>query len=86
MSEETVSHKKWRVRGSIRVGIDMLVEAADEESAIEAAYQHWPGMSNYVGNGKSGGAMCGPCQDETDANIEADYAEPEFDEAELENE
>lgn len=67
------------------LSVDMLVEAATEEEAIEKAHMEWPGLSNYCGNGKRGGALCGPYQDDHDANIEADGGdEPEFKSAELE--
>lgn len=64
---------KWRVSGVVTLGVNMLVEADTREDALEKAHDAWPGMANFCGNGKRGGALCGPYQDgETDANIEAD--------------
>lgn len=74
---------KYRVSGTIELAVDMLVDADTPETAIDVAYDTWPGMANYVGNGKRGGAMCGPYQDETDANIDCD-GDPVFTEAEIE--
>jgi hypothetical protein len=70
---------KYRVSGVITLGIDMRVEADSAEKAIEKAYLEWPGLTNYCGNGKVGGGLCGPYQNECDANVDAGYNEdPQF--------
>lgn len=79
---------KYRVCGVITLNVDMQVEADTVEEAIEKAHLEWPGMSNYCGNGKRGGALCGPHQDGSDANVDTrgdedvqfTIAEPEEDE------
>lgn len=72
---------KYRVSGTVELGIDLLVDADSKEEAIEKAYDEWPGLSDYVGNGKSCGGLCGPsCPNECDANIDS-YGEPNFTEA-----
>ncbi len=66
---------RYRVYGAITLAVDVLVEADDEESAVEAAYETWPGIGSFIGNG--------PYQDETDANV-WEGGEPEFTSAEEE--
>lgn len=72
---------KFRVHGTIEMSIDILVDAKDKEEAIEKAHDDWPGVTGYCGNGKLGGALVGPHQDDSDANMEDCGAEPKFHDA-----
>lgn len=42
---------KYRVYGSVPVSVTITVEAESEEAAIEAAYNEFPGLTSYCGNG-----------------------------------
>ena len=42
---------KFRVYGTTTVDVTIEVEAEDEESAIEVAYQEFGGLTGYAGNG-----------------------------------
>jgi len=44
---------KFKVYGTVKVGVTVTVDADDEESAIEAAYEEFGGLSGYIGNGGS---------------------------------
>lgn len=42
---------KYSVHGTTTVSVTVEVEADDEESAIEAAYDEFSGLTSYAGNG-----------------------------------
>lgn len=74
---------KVRVHGKLLVPvyIDVEVDDDDKEKAYEAASDVWPGLSNYVGNGRRGGGLVGPCDPlEHNASIDAVDDTPEWDE------
>jgi hypothetical protein len=69
---------KFTVYGSVPVSVCMTVEADTEEAAIEAAYEEFPGLSGYVGNGGTD-QLVGVC----DRRVSLDAGgEPEFTDAE----
>lgn len=45
---------KYVVYGTVPVDVYFTVEADSEKEAIDLAYQDFPGLSNYAGNGGSG--------------------------------
>jgi hypothetical protein len=45
------SNMKYKVYGTVKVGVEVTVDADDEESAIDAAYEEFGGLSGYCGNG-----------------------------------
>ncbi len=45
--------KKYRVHGTEKVGICIEVEAESAEAALDAAYEQWPGLTGFCGNGGS---------------------------------
>ena len=45
---------KFKVLGTQSVSVYIEVEADDEESAIDAAYNIFGGLTGYVGNGGTG--------------------------------
>lgn len=70
---------KWIVYGSVPVSVQMTVEAETKEDAIELAHQEFPGLSNYAGNGGMD-QLVGV--HDSSVSLDADYAEPEFTDAE----
>lgn len=62
---------KYRVHGSVTIGVSMVVEADSEEEALETANEEWPGLTNYAGNGARGSRLLGPYVDDTDPTVEA---------------
>ena len=42
---------KYRVEGTTGVYVSIIVEAEDEDEAIEKAYEQEPGLTSFVGNG-----------------------------------
>jgi hypothetical protein len=52
VKEKAMSEKKtFKVYGTVRVGVTITVEAADEQEAYKEADQLFPGLTHYVGNG-----------------------------------
>jgi hypothetical protein len=70
---------KYRVYGSVSVGVTIKVEAESEEAAIEAAYSEFPGLSGYCGNGGTD-KLVGVY--DSAVSLDAGYSEVEFTEAE----
>ena len=71
--------KKWNVYGSASIGVTMSVEAETKEEAMQKAYEEFPGLTNFAGNGGTDrlvGVYDGEC------SLDAGYAEPEFESAE----
>jgi hypothetical protein len=69
---------QWRVYGYVPVDVVMVVEAEDAESAIAAAYEQFPGLSNYAGNGSTD-QLVGV--HDRSVSLDAGYGEPNFSEA-----
>lgn len=42
---------KFRVYGTVHINVTGTVEASSEDEAADKAYEEWPGLSNYAGNG-----------------------------------
>jgi len=42
---------QYRVYGTVKVHVTVTVDADDRDSAIEAAYEEFGGLSGYCGNG-----------------------------------
>jgi len=70
---------KYRVYGSVPVAVTMTVEAESAEAAIEAAYNEFPGLTGYCGNGGTD-QLVGV--HDSAVSLDAGYSEPEFTEAE----
>lgn len=45
---------KYTVYGTTTISVMVEVEADDEESAIDAAYNEFDGLTGYAGNGGTG--------------------------------
>ena len=71
--------KSWNVYGSVPVGVRMRVEAETKEEAFEKAYEQFPGLTNFAGNGGVD-KMVGVY--ENDCSLDAEYGEPTFHDAE----
>ncbi len=72
----------YRVFGTVTIGVTMTVEAESAEAAKERAYEQYPGLEGYAGNGSNGGKLIGTAEEAL--YIEAGDDEPEFTDAEPE--
>lgn len=45
---------KYRVIGNIQVSVGIIVEAENEDEAIQNAYEEFGGVNGYCGNGGTG--------------------------------
>lgn len=70
---------KWTVWGTVPVGVRMIVEADNEEDAMQAAYLDFPGLTGYAGNGGID-QLVGV--NDRSVSLDADGGEVEFTEAE----
>lgn len=69
---------KWTVYGFVPIDVVMTVEAETKEDAIDAAYQEFPGLTNYCGNGGTD-KLVGV--HDRNVSLDAGDAEPEFKDA-----
>lgn len=74
--------KRFRVSGSVPVWCSIVVEAEDEEGAVDAANELWPGLGGYAGNGALHGRLIG--HSEENCEIIAPDDTPEWDEDAIE--
>jgi hypothetical protein len=70
---------KWNVYGSVSVGVRMTVEADSQDEAISAAYENFPGLNGYAGNGGHD-QLVGV--NDSACSLDPGGAEPKFTEAE----
>lgn len=72
---------KYIVSGTCSISVSLVVEADSEEEAKKKAYDEWPGLSSYCGNGRGRGALIGTS--DRALTISADDAQPTFTEVAL---
>jgi len=72
---------RYKVYGTIEILVSMIVEADDEEAAIEIANEDFDGLQDYAGNGRVGGALVGTNNSNVTIHSDSGIA-PEFNEAE----
>jgi hypothetical protein len=75
--------KKFNVYGSIPVHITFRIEAESEEDAIDKAYENFPGLTNYLGNGGVDQILG---VNDSDISLDGGCQEPEFTTAEEDTE
>lgn len=74
---------KYKVAGTVTIGVTIVVEADSEEAAMEKAHDEWPGLEDYCGNGRAGGAIVGT--NDENITLDAGCDEPEFDSVEVDD-
>lgn len=70
---------KWRVYGSVPIEVVMTVEAGTADEALEVAFQEFPGLTNYCGNGGSD-KLVGV--NDSNVSLDGGWNEPTFNDAE----
>ncbi len=54
---------RFRVHGIVTVPVSIDVQADSSEDAIEEAYQNWPSIEGYAGNGAISGKLVGTAEE-----------------------
>lgn len=73
---------RYKVSGYVKMWCSIEVEADDEDGAVEAASEHWPGLSDYAGNGANHGRLIGHAEDNVEITAPEDT--PDWDEDDIE--
>ena len=70
---------KYRVYGTVRIGVSINVEADSDADALDIAHESFIGLTNYAGNGGTD-QLVGVY--DRDVSLDAEGYEAEFTEAE----